>query len=356
MQRGGNAFDAAIAVAAAEGVLLPMMCGLGGDAFVIAYDAARGARRSPSTAAAWPRRARPATTTAAAATRRCRWTGVHSIGVPGAVAVYEAIWKRYGTLAWPELWAPAIRLAEEGRRHHRTTSPRGSPTRPRSSRASAGPPRSSCRTAARPRPASAGPRRIWQEPARGRRRRRRRLLPRRDRGAAPRLPEAGGRALQRRRLRTPAGGHVPADRDRLSRRHRLRDGPAVAGLPRCSSSSTSSRASTWPARPYGAERIHLLVEAKKLAFADRNRYAGDPAFVRWPLDELISQGARRAAPGARDRPAAGQCARGCARAPSTAATPATSRSPTATATRSPSSTACRRFGSRRGGRRDRRSP
>src|SRR3954463_10923249 len=39
IQRGGNAFDAAIAVAAAEGVLLPMKCGLGGDAFVIAHDA-----------------------------------------------------------------------------------------------------------------------------------------------------------------------------------------------------------------------------------------------------------------------------------------------------------------------------
>ena len=39
MQRGGNAFDAAIAVAAAEGVLLPMKCGLGGDAFVVMHDA-----------------------------------------------------------------------------------------------------------------------------------------------------------------------------------------------------------------------------------------------------------------------------------------------------------------------------
>src|SRR5262249_43302127 len=33
---------------------------------------------------------------------------------PGAVSVYEAIWKRYGTRPWAELWAPAIRLADEG--------------------------------------------------------------------------------------------------------------------------------------------------------------------------------------------------------------------------------------------------
>ena len=38
-----------------------------------------------------------------------------------------------------------------------------------------------------------------------------------------------------------------------------------------------------------AERVHLLTEAKKLAFADRNRYAGDPAFVKWPLETLITK-------------------------------------------------------------------
>jgi gamma-glutamyltranspeptidase/glutathione hydrolase len=41
--------------------------------------------------------------------------------------------------------------------------------------------------------------------------------------------------------------------------------------------------------PYSPERMHLLMEAKKLAFADRNRYCGDPAFVKWPLKELISK-------------------------------------------------------------------
>ena len=41
--------------------------------------------------------------------------------------------------------------------------------------------------------------------------------------------------------------------------------------------------------PISAERIHLMVEAKKLAFADRNGCAGDPAYVRWPLAELIGK-------------------------------------------------------------------
>jgi gamma-glutamyltranspeptidase/glutathione hydrolase len=37
------------------------------------------------------------------------------------------------------------------------------------------------------------------------------------------------------------------------------------------------------------EVIHLLVEAKKIAYDDRNRLAGDPRVVDWPLDELISK-------------------------------------------------------------------
>ena len=35
--------------------------------------------------------------------------------------------------------------------------------------------------------------------------------------------------------------------------------------------------------------MHLTIEAKKLAFEDRNRHAGDPAFVKWPLEELIGK-------------------------------------------------------------------
>jgi gamma-glutamyltranspeptidase/glutathione hydrolase len=40
--------------------------------------------------------------------------GLHSVSVPGGVGVYEALWKTYGTRPWADLWAPAIRLAEDG--------------------------------------------------------------------------------------------------------------------------------------------------------------------------------------------------------------------------------------------------
>ena len=40
---------------------------------------------------------------------------------------------------------------------------------------------------------------------------------------------------------------------------------------------------------YTAESVHSMVEAKKLAFADRNRYAGDMDFVSMPVSEIISK-------------------------------------------------------------------
>ena len=113
LQRGGNAFDAAIAVAAAEGVVLPMKCGLGGDAFVVLHDARKnetvginGSGVSAAGATADYYRSRGHKT--------MPLNGVHAVSVPGAVSVYESLWKRYCTMDWPELWEPAIRLAEEG--------------------------------------------------------------------------------------------------------------------------------------------------------------------------------------------------------------------------------------------------
>ncbi|MGH2558421.1 MAG: gamma-glutamyltransferase family protein, partial [Thermomicrobiales bacterium] len=41
--------------------------------------------------------------------------------------------------------------------------------------------------------------------------------------------------------------------------------------------------------PYSAAGVHLLAEAKKLAYADRVGYCGDPAFIKTPLDKLLSR-------------------------------------------------------------------
>src|SRR5215207_5495 len=113
LQRGGNAFDAAIAVAAAEGVVLPMKCGLGGDAFVVMYDARKretvafnGSGVAAAGATADFYRSRGHTS--------MPLDGVHAVSVPGGLAVYEALWRRHCTMDWPELWEPAIRLAEDG--------------------------------------------------------------------------------------------------------------------------------------------------------------------------------------------------------------------------------------------------
>ena len=113
LQRGGNAFDAAIALAAAEGVVLPMMCGLGGDAFAIVFDSKRRevvAFNGSGVAAAGATREYYTSL----GMTKMPTEGVHSVSVPGALSVYESIWKRYGTQPWADLWAPAVQLAEDG--------------------------------------------------------------------------------------------------------------------------------------------------------------------------------------------------------------------------------------------------
>src|SRR5690606_29418876 len=83
LQRGGNAFDAAIAVAAAEGVVLPMKCGIGGDAFVLAHCARRGETvgfNGSGVAASGASREHYASR----GHRTMPLEGVHAVSVPGA--------------------------------------------------------------------------------------------------------------------------------------------------------------------------------------------------------------------------------------------------------------------------------
>src|SRR4051812_31227011 len=113
LQRGGNAFDAAIAVAAAEGVVLPMKCGLGGDAFVVLHDAKKGETLAYNGSGVAGSGATREYYTSRGH-KKMPFEGIHSVSVPGAVSVYETLWRRHCTMDWPELWQPAIRLADDG--------------------------------------------------------------------------------------------------------------------------------------------------------------------------------------------------------------------------------------------------
>jgi gamma-glutamyltranspeptidase/glutathione hydrolase len=114
LQRGGNAVDAAIGAAAAMTVLEPCSNGLGSDAFCILWDGQKlhGLNASGPAPAAWDldyfRKKY------GEAARQPPMRGWDSVTVPGAVAAWVQLSKRFGKLGFAELLAPAIDIAERG--------------------------------------------------------------------------------------------------------------------------------------------------------------------------------------------------------------------------------------------------
>ena len=113
LAEGGNAVDAALAMAAVTTVVLPAQCGLGGDAFAVLYDAGRREYRAVHGSGvgadggsvgfyrdhgfdAVPQR------------------GALSVAVPGAVACMSTMHSRYATMELERLWEPACAAAESG--------------------------------------------------------------------------------------------------------------------------------------------------------------------------------------------------------------------------------------------------
>jgi gamma-glutamyltranspeptidase/glutathione hydrolase len=114
MARGGNAVDAAIASAAVIALTEPCSNGLGSDLFAQVWDGQRlqGLNASGTAPAAWT----PAYFTqrhgSDPAQRPVR--GWDTVTVPGVVAGWSALHGRYGRLAFADVLAPAIDVAERG--------------------------------------------------------------------------------------------------------------------------------------------------------------------------------------------------------------------------------------------------
>ena len=114
LKKGGNAIDAAIATAAVTNVVEPGSAGIGGDVFVIAWlakenrlVALNGSGRSPSGASPQHIAERGYKTAMPA-------HGIDSATAPGAVDAWDALLKRGGTMGFKELLQPAADLAEQG--------------------------------------------------------------------------------------------------------------------------------------------------------------------------------------------------------------------------------------------------
>jgi len=113
LQDGGNAIDAAVTAAAVLNVTEPHMTGMGGDVFAILWSAEEGrlvgldaSGRSGSLVDVDALVARGA--------EHAPESGPRSVTVPGALSGWSALVESYGTLSLADVLAPAIRIADEG--------------------------------------------------------------------------------------------------------------------------------------------------------------------------------------------------------------------------------------------------
>lgn len=304
LRRGGNAVDAAVTMAAVLAVVRPHMNGVGGDAFGLFHEASTGR----VTALNGSGRAGGLATPALFASRgltEIPSSGALTVTVPGAVAAWAAALERYGTLTLAEALGPAIRLAEEGW-VVTTTLERD--------------------IGASVRRLNEGGRAIFAPdgslPPVGA------LLRNRPLAATLRaIAEGGPDAFYRGRIGETLARFIEAEGGYLRaedfRAHRvewveplsmeLAGGRRVYAMPPNSQGLVQLQllalAESFDLAALGhntADYLHTLIEIKRLAFADRDRWVADPAAGPLPVDRLLDRAyladrAKRVGPRAAER-------------------------------------------------------
>jgi gamma-glutamyltranspeptidase/glutathione hydrolase len=284
MRAGGNAVDAAVAIALTLGVVEPGMSGLGGDGFYQVYTAQDAASRCWNATGAAPLSATPERFRAAGIAVR----GPLSVSTPGLLGGLGAMHSAHGRLPWRQLCGPAVEHARDGfaashhYRHFATDVRAVLAADPRSRAVflaglDVGVP-----------PLAA----LIRQPDLAR--------------TLEEIAQDGAESFYRGRLakRLAAGmreaGVLVDERDLAECRPQLQDPIAIAyrGF-RITQTPPNSTGFTMLQMLKIAERfdlaaldpvrrIHVLVEAKKRAFLDRERYGTDPRFGDVPLDRLLS--------------------------------------------------------------------
>lgn len=288
LNAGGNAVDAAVATAGILAVAQPMMSGLGGDVFLIYYDAAadrlwalNGIGKAPLSATTdWFR---------AAGFEEIPLEGMLSVAVPGAVDGYCEALRRWGTMPLGELWRPTIRYAERGVVVTERVAEWIAWEAPRLKQF----PEAAAIYFPNNEPPQVGDRLIQRDLA----------------ATLTKIAERGPDVFYRGELATEIAEHS-ARRSSLLRREDLADHASEVYEPisvryrDCEVFETAP-----PSQGFilleilnlmegfdfkmlghnSADAIHVMVEAKKIAFDDRNAHFGDPAFANNPLEQVLSK-------------------------------------------------------------------
>jgi gamma-glutamyltranspeptidase/glutathione hydrolase len=113
LAQGGNAIDAAVAANAVIGVVEPMMNGMGGDLFAIVYEAKTG-KLYGLNASGWAPAKLSIDFLHAKGQDKMPQSGIDSVTVPGAVDGWSKLLSRFGAKKFPEVLTPAIYYAKNG--------------------------------------------------------------------------------------------------------------------------------------------------------------------------------------------------------------------------------------------------
>jgi len=120
LRTGGNAVDACIAAAAVSWICESALTGLGGGGFLLFHEAGESRTHLLDFFVAVPERPAPQSelldvwVSFDGDTEQLFRTGAAAVAVPGTSRGLWEAHRRFGRLPWPELLAPAVRLAREG--------------------------------------------------------------------------------------------------------------------------------------------------------------------------------------------------------------------------------------------------
>ena len=114
LEAGGNAFDAAVTVAAMLNVVEPMMSGIGGYGTILVFDASTEETWFLNPSGRIPAAVDSDVYRAPTPGYRENRRGAKAVSTPGNVNAWAALWERYGRLDWNKLFSDAISTASQG--------------------------------------------------------------------------------------------------------------------------------------------------------------------------------------------------------------------------------------------------